>query len=91
METAPSKLNSIKKMKEKMIELETKHNKPWMDLVREQFAKAGSETETMAQEASTEVEVTEKLWEELDMDCEKTLGEEGLKLKDLDPITQAEM
>ena len=39
-------------------------------------------------EVNTEAAVTEKLWEELDIDREKTIGEDGIE--DLDPITQAE-
>ena len=91
--TAPSKLGSRKKMKEKLAELENKYNKPWIELVKDEIAKAEVETELAAQEADTDVavsdKVTEKVWEDLEIDREAALGND--ELKDLDPITQAEM
>ena len=47
-------------MKEKLAELENKYNKPWIELVKDEIAKAEVETELAAQEADTDFALTEK-------------------------------
>ena len=85
-ETAPSKIGSMKKRKEKLEQLAAKFNESWMQLLEEELDKA--EREAASQQAPEENVVTESLWEELEIDREKTLGEDGVE--DLNPITQAE-
>ena len=83
-DVAPSKFGTMKKAKDKLVELQNKFNKPWIEIVEEELAKVASEEN----EVNPQPAVTEKLWEELDIDREKTIGEDGIE--DLDPITQAE-
>ena len=101
-DTAPSKVCSMKKAKEKLAELASKYNKPWMELVEEEIAKVYAESETADRSESDGVEVTEQLWEELEINREKILGDDELEidreptlendgLEDLNPITQASM
>ena len=101
-DTAPSKVGSMKKAKEKLAELASKYNKPWVELVEDEIAKVESQGGTAELSGSDGVEVTEQLWEELDINWDKVLGDNELEidreptlendgLEDLNPITQASM
>ena len=86
---APSKVtSSMKKMKEKLDDLESKKNKSWLALVEEEIAKAESESADHDGEQD-ENEVTEKIWEELEIEHDE-VGDDD-RLKNLFPVTQAEL
>ena len=75
-------------MKDKLEELEKKHNKSWILLVEEELRKAEAEAEVDRDNEDTGDEITEKVWEEPQISREDTVVEGGLK--DLFPVTQAE-
>ena len=63
-ETAPSKVSSMKKAKEKLAELATKHNTSWLALVEEELDKANTEAAAFVGEADTNA-MTAELWDKI--------------------------
>ena len=101
-DTAPSKVASMKKAKEKLAELASKYNKPWIQLVEDEIAKVCAPVDKADQSENDGVEVTEELWEELKINRDKVLEDDDLEIgreptlendgvEDVNPITQASM
>ena len=73
--TAPSKVSSIKKAKEKLAQLAIEHEKPWLAIVEEELNKARAEAPAL-EGAAEEDRVRAELWEDLEIDREEVLGPE---------------
>ena len=78
----------MRKMKDKLGELQKKHNKCWIVIAEEGLAKAASEAGAEQDGDGAGDEVTEKVWEELEISREDMVDEGGLN--DLFQETEAE-